>query len=115
MVLVLLWLLRRQRHIRLPPGPHALPLLGNLLQMDKQGPFKTLTKWSGVYGPVMTVYLGRQRAVVLVGYEAVKEALVDQAEDFIGRAPVPFLVRVTRGYGLAISKGSVGASWVVSP
>uniref|UniRef100_A0A8K9Y0K2 Uncharacterized protein n=1 Tax=Oncorhynchus mykiss TaxID=8022 RepID=A0A8K9Y0K2_ONCMY len=86
-------------HIRLPPGPHALPLLGNLLQMDKQGPFKTLTKWSGVYGPVMTVYLGRQRAVVLVGYEAVKEALVDQAEDFIGRAPVPFLVRRWRKLG----------------
>uniref|UniRef100_A0A4W5MGI1 Cytochrome P450 2F3-like n=1 Tax=Hucho hucho TaxID=62062 RepID=A0A4W5MGI1_9TELE len=105
LVLVLLWFLRRQRHIHLPPGPRALPLLGNLHQMDKQAPFKTLTKWSGVYGPVMTVYLGRQRAVVLVGYEAVKEALVDQAEDFIGRAPIPFLVRATKGYGLTISNG----------
>ncbi|XP_038851035.1 cytochrome P450 2F3-like isoform X2 [Salvelinus namaycush] len=106
-LLLLLWLfrLRRQRHVHLPPGPCTLPLLGNLHQIDKQAPFKTLTKWSGVYGPVMTVYLGPQRAVVLVGYEAVKEALVDQAEDFTGRAPVPFLVLVTRGYGLAISNG----------
>uniref|UniRef100_A0A4W5Q6L4 Uncharacterized protein n=1 Tax=Hucho hucho TaxID=62062 RepID=A0A4W5Q6L4_9TELE len=106
-LLLLRWLfrLRRQRHVHLPPGPCALPLLGNLHQIDKQAPFKTLTKWSGVYGPVMTVYLGPQRAVVLVGYEAVKEALVDQAEDFTGRAPVPFLVLVTRGYGLAISNG----------
>lgn len=51
------------------------------------------------YGPVLTVYLGGQRAVVLVGFDAVKEALVDQADDFTGRAPVPFLARATRGYG----------------
>lgn len=51
------------------------------------------------YGPVMTVYLGPQRAVVLVGYDAVKEALVDQGDDFNGRGQVPFLVRATRGYG----------------
>ncbi|KAJ0070559.1 hypothetical protein NL108_015882 [Boleophthalmus pectinirostris] len=53
----------------------------------------------------MTIYLGWQRAVVLVGYDAVKEALVDQGEDFSDRAPVHFLHRVTRGYGLGISNG----------
>ncbi|XP_034145262.1 cytochrome P450 2G1-like [Esox lucius] len=107
LLLFLLWFFRqrKQSHIHLPPGPWALPLLGNAPQMDKQAPFKTLVKWSGVYGPVMTVYLGRQRTVVLVGYEAVKEALVDQAEDFIGQAPVPFLFQATKGYGLAISNG----------
>uniref|UniRef100_A0A673BVH5 Cytochrome P450, family 2, subfamily Y, polypeptide 3 n=1 Tax=Sphaeramia orbicularis TaxID=375764 RepID=A0A673BVH5_9TELE len=57
------------------------------------------------YGPVVTLYLGPQRVVVLIGYEAVKEALVDQAEDFIGRGPFPFLVKVTDGYGLAVSNG----------
>ncbi|KAJ8009995.1 hypothetical protein DPEC_G00069950 [Dallia pectoralis] len=107
LLLVLLWVLtqRRQRHVCLPPGPCALPLLGNVLQMDKQAPFKSLVKWSDVYGPVMTLYFGRQRTVVLVGYDAVKEALVDQAVDFTGRAPIPLLVRATRGYGLAISNG----------
>lgn len=47
----------------------------------------------------MTVYLGWQRAVVLVGYDTVKEALVDQADDFSGRAPIPFLHKATKGYG----------------
>lgn len=47
----------------------------------------------------MTLYLGWQRTVVLVGYDAVKEALVDQAEDFIGRGPLPFLIKATKGYG----------------
>ncbi|KAM3616931.1 uncharacterized protein V6R79_026344 [Siganus canaliculatus] len=107
LLLSVLWLLKLKwsRQWRLPPGPAALPVIGNLLQLDKRAPFKTMTKLSERYGPVMTVYLGPQRSVVLVGYDAVKEALVDQAEDFTGRGPLPFLVRATRGFGLGISNG----------
>lgn len=47
----------------------------------------------------MTLHLGWQRTVVLVGYDAVKEALVDQADDFTGRAPLPFIMKATNGYG----------------
>lgn len=47
----------------------------------------------------MTLHLGWQRTVVLVGYDAVKEALVDQADDFTGRGPLPFLMKATNGYG----------------
>lgn len=47
----------------------------------------------------MTLYLGWQRTVFLTGYEAVKEALVDQADDFTGRGPLPFLLKATKGYG----------------
>ncbi|KAM8853414.1 cytochrome P450 2F3-like isoform 2-T2 [Synchiropus picturatus] len=105
--LILLWLftLKTRRTLNLPPGPAGLPLIGNLLQLDKNAPFKSLVQLSKTYGPVVTVYLGLRRVVVLMGYEAVKEALVDQAEDFTGRAPVPFLTKVTKGYGLGISNG----------
>ncbi len=58
-----------------------------------------LKQWSKTYGSVMTVYLGPQIVVVLVGYDTVKEALVDQAEHFTGRAPIPFLIKVLKGYG----------------
>lgn len=47
----------------------------------------------------MTLYLGWQRTVLLTGYDAVKEALVDQADDFTGRGPLPFLLKATKGYG----------------
>uniref|UniRef100_A0A3B5BHB3 Cytochrome P450 2F3-like n=1 Tax=Stegastes partitus TaxID=144197 RepID=A0A3B5BHB3_9TELE len=106
-ILVLLWLFGGNygsKH-RLPPGPRALPLIGNLPQMNKNEPFKSLVKFSQTYGPVMTVYLGWQRTVVLVGYDAVKEALVDQADDFIGRGRLPFLFKATKGYGLGTSNG----------
>ncbi|XP_054477076.1 cytochrome P450 2G1-like [Anoplopoma fimbria] len=107
LITALVWMfrLKSSKHVCLPPGPSGLPIIGNLLQMDKKAPFKTMLKLSESYGPVMTVYLGPQCAVILVGYDAVKEALVDQADDFNGRGPIPFLMRVTRGYGLAISNG----------
>ncbi|XP_036411593.1 cytochrome P450 2G1-like isoform X2 [Colossoma macropomum] len=108
LVVVLLVVIRwksKMRRLLLSPGPLALPLLGNLVMLNKRAPFKSFLKWSKTYGPVMTVYLGPQRVVVLVGYDAVKEALVDQADDFAGRASIPFMHRVVKGYGLVISNG----------
>ncbi|XP_058228774.1 cytochrome P450 2G1-like [Hemibagrus wyckioides] len=106
LVTALLILLRwRNKPNNLPPGPTALPLVGNILTMDNRAPFKTFLKWSKTYGPVMTAYLGPQRVLVLVGYDTVKEALVDNADDFVGRAPVPFAFRILKGYGLVISNG----------
>ncbi|XP_026048121.1 cytochrome P450 2G1-like [Astatotilapia calliptera] len=106
LILALLWLFSvKRRKYRLPPGPAPLPLLGNLPQIDKNVPFKSILKFSETYGPVMTLYMVWQRTVVLVGYDAVKEALVDQADDFTGRMPIPFLFKATKGYGLVISNG----------
>ncbi|KAJ0063790.1 hypothetical protein NL108_006742 [Boleophthalmus pectinirostris] len=105
LLLVLFWIFRVKSNSNLPPGPLALPIVGNLPFMDKNAPYKSIMEFSKTYGPVMTIYLGWQRAVVLVGYDAVKEALVDQGEDFSGRAPIHFLHKATRGYGLGISNG----------
>ncbi|XP_034556825.1 cytochrome P450 2F3-like [Notolabrus celidotus] len=106
LILALLWLFRvKNKKYKLPPGPTALPIIGNLPQLEKGAPYKSFRKLSETYGPVMTIYLGWQRTVVLVGYDAVKEALVDQADDFTGRGPFPFLLKATRGYGLGVSNG----------
>ncbi|TNN01188.1 hypothetical protein fugu_010570 [Takifugu bimaculatus] len=105
LVLAFFWFILQKRKYNLPPGPTTLPLVGNLPQLDKKQPFKSFTELSKSYGPVMTLYLGWQRTVVLTGYEVVKEALVDQAEDFTGRGPLPFLLKATNGYGLGISNG----------
>ncbi|CAL8363106.1 unnamed protein product [Merluccius merluccius] len=109
LVLTVLWWRTAKRRskvqVRLPPGPPGLPGLGNLLQLDRHAPFVTLLRVNVSYGPVMTLYVGTQRLVVLVGYDAIKEALVEHADDFTGRAPLPLLVKATKGYGLAISNG----------
>ncbi|MBZ3884618.1 Cytochrome P450 2F1 [Sciurus carolinensis] len=90
---------------KLPPGPRPLPLLGNLLQLRSRDLLTSLTKLSKKYGAVYTVYLGPRRVVVLSGYQAVKEALVDQGEEFSGRGEYPVFFNFTKGNGIAFSNG----------
>ncbi|XP_071467178.1 cytochrome P450 2C26-like isoform X2 [Marmota flaviventris] len=91
---------------RLPPGPMPLPILGNILQIDTKNISKSLTNLSKVYGPVFTLYLGTRPTVVLHGYEAVKEALIDHGEVFSGRGSLPLVDRVSKGLGIILTTGS---------
>ncbi|XP_078002366.1 cytochrome P450 2B4-like [Phascolarctos cinereus] len=84
---------------RLPPGPRPLPLLGNFFQMDRQGILKSFSALRDKYGDVFTIFLGSRPVVVLCGTEAVKEALVEKAEEFSGRAPIAMLEPVFQGQG----------------
>ncbi|CAJ0939216.1 unnamed protein product [Ranitomeya imitator] len=54
--------------------------------------------WSQ-YGSVYTLYFGSRRVVVLCGYEAMKEALIDQGEVFGARGSLPILDNFFQGYG----------------
>ncbi|XP_059522462.1 cytochrome P450 2A13-like [Myotis daubentonii] len=104
MVLMSVW---RQRKFwgKLPPGPRALPFIGNYLQLNTEQMYNSLMKISECYGPVFTVHLGTRRIVVLCGHEAVKEALVDQAEEFSGRGKQATFDWLFQGYGVAFSNG----------
>uniref|UniRef100_A0A8C3KS44 unspecific monooxygenase n=1 Tax=Calidris pygmaea TaxID=425635 RepID=A0A8C3KS44_9CHAR len=88
-----------------PPGPITLPLLGNIFQLDLWNLPESLKKLSEKYGPVFTVYLGPQKVVVLHGYDVVKEALIDQADDFSGRGNLPLLKKLFQGTGIVTSNG----------
>ncbi|XP_062996470.1 cytochrome P450 2G1-like isoform X3 [Elgaria multicarinata webbii] len=57
------------------------------------------------YGPVFTVYFGTRPIVVLCGHDAVKEALIDKAEEFSGRKTNPTLERTFQGHGVVFSEG----------
>ncbi|KAM9323951.1 uncharacterized protein PAF06_020198 [Gastrophryne carolinensis] len=93
------------RRGNLPPGPTPLPVLGNLLHLKSRETHRPLLELSKKYGPVYTLYIGSQPAVVLCGYKAVKEALVDHGDKFSGRAEVPVVELTSRGYGIAFSNG----------
>ncbi|XP_006527235.1 cytochrome P450 2C54 isoform X1 [Mus musculus] len=92
---------------KLPPGPTPLPIIGNILQIDVKDICQSFTNLSRVYGPVYTLYLGRKPTVVLHGYEAVKEALVDHGDVFAGRGRLPVFDKATNGMGIGFSNGSV--------
>uniref|UniRef100_A0A8B9YN10 Cytochrome P450 2C23-like n=1 Tax=Bos mutus grunniens TaxID=30521 RepID=A0A8B9YN10_BOSMU len=90
---------------KLPPGPTPLPIIGNLMQLNLKDIPASLSKLAKQYGPVYTLHLGSQTTVVLHGYEVVKEALIDQGDEFLGRAHFPIIDDTQRGYGLVFSNG----------
>ncbi|XP_075831377.1 cytochrome P450 2C27-like [Microtus pennsylvanicus] len=98
LLLLSLWRQSSER-AKLPPGPTPLPVLGNFFQIDVKNISQYLSNFSKVYGPVFTLYLGMQPTVVLHGYEAVKEALVDHGEEFAGRGSFPISERINKGLG----------------
>lgn len=57
------------------------------------------------YGPVYTLYFGHRPIVILNGYTAVKEALVDQGEEFSGRGRMHSVDKIFDGFGVVFSNG----------
>ncbi|XP_027733906.1 cytochrome P450 2H1-like [Empidonax traillii] len=88
-----------------PPGPFSLPIVGNVLQLNPWNVPESLKKLSEKYGPVFTVHLGPRKAVVLYGYDVVKEALIDQGDDFSGRGTLPLIEKLFQGTGIVTSNG----------
>ncbi|CAB1348651.1 unnamed protein product [Coregonus sp. 'balchen'] len=106
-VIILLWkyMGKQSSYGHLPPGPSLIPLLGNLLQIDMKRPDKSFMELSKKYGSVFTVWLGPKPVVVVSGYQAIKEALVDQGEEFNGRANPAITLKLLNEHGVGSSNG----------
>lgn len=106
LVLVLVYVLvSAQKENREPPGPRPLPLLGNLLQLDLNQPYTTFIQLSQKYGPVFTFHMGPKKVVVLCGSQTLKEALLDQSEEFGERDPGIIAQEDKHDYGVVFSNG----------
>nr|XP_033810494.1 cytochrome P450 2F2-like [Geotrypetes seraphini] len=94
-----------QKRGQLPTGPIPLPIVGNVFQVNNYNIAKSLMKMSKKYGPVFTLYFGSKPSLILCGYETMKEALINQTEQFGGRGSYPVFDRYTKHNDLGFSNG----------
>ncbi|XP_030427081.1 cytochrome P450 2H2-like isoform X3 [Gopherus evgoodei] len=90
---------------KLPPGPVAFPIIGNALQLNMKNLSQSMCELREKYGPIFTIYLGSERVVVLYGQETLKEALIDQGDEFSDRGHMPVFERLPNKKGMAMASG----------
>ncbi|XP_054838688.1 cytochrome P450 2J4-like [Eublepharis macularius] len=96
------WLRLRKSY---PPGPLRLPIVGGMWRFGIMISKDTFIKLAKQYGKIYTIWIGPVPAVVLSGFEAVKEGLVNYSEFFTDRPMTPLLKAITREKGIVFSNG----------
>ncbi|NXG80731.1 CP1A4 protein, partial [Baryphthengus martii] len=111
LVFLLIQSLQQQvpKGLKSPPGPRGYPILGNVLELRKDTHL-ALTRLSQKYGDVMEVRIGTRPVVVLSGLDTIKQALVKQGEEFMGRPDLYSFRYVADGQSLSFSPDS-GEVW----
>uniref|UniRef100_A0A8D0GNA8 Cytochrome P450 1A n=1 Tax=Sphenodon punctatus TaxID=8508 RepID=A0A8D0GNA8_SPHPU len=102
---------RQQMHkgLKRPPGPWSYPLIGNMLGRN---PHLSLTRMSHKYGDMMQIHIGTKPVLVLSGLNTIKQALVKQGEDFMGRPDLYSFRNIGDGQSLTFSTES-GEMWQI--
>jgi cytochrome P450 len=87
----IIFLLNGGRPKAFPPGPRGLPVLGNLLQVDRAFPFLTYSAWAKDYGngTPLGIKKGTTNFVVLNSSHLVRELLDRRGVVYSDRPPQP--------------------------
>ncbi|XP_062987913.1 cytochrome P450 2J5-like [Elgaria multicarinata webbii] len=88
-----------------PPGPLRLPLVGGMWRFGFKLYYDTFIKLAKQYGNIYAIWIGYKPAVILSGFQAVKEGLTNYSEEFIDRPVTPFLEATGKGRGIVLSNG----------
>uniref|UniRef100_A0A3B4X561 Cytochrome P450 2J6-like n=2 Tax=Seriola lalandi dorsalis TaxID=1841481 RepID=A0A3B4X561_SERLL len=99
--------IKNRRPAYFPPGPWALPLVGNIFSVDQTKTHEILTELAGKYGNVYSLRMGQNWMVVLNSFEVLKDALVTQGDSLVDRPEFPLQDEVTCGLGVVFSNGSI--------
>ncbi|KAL3875521.1 hypothetical protein ACJMK2_033466 [Sinanodonta woodiana] len=102
-----LWMYKRQGRAKLPPGPWHIPILGNVWELAADPDLrKCLRRLHKQYGDIYRLYLGPKLAVVISGYEAIKEVFVKRGGEFSDR-PDLFFGLIDGNQGIVSTSGEL--------
>ncbi|XP_069753826.1 vitamin D 25-hydroxylase isoform X5 [Narcine bancroftii] len=87
-------LLKQRRPRGFPPGPAALPLIGSVFSLVTE-PHVFMKKQSEIHGQIFSLDLGGISTVIVNGYDAIKECLVHQTDNFADRPSLPLFKKLT--------------------
>ncbi|KAJ4419487.1 hypothetical protein N0V82_004932 [Gnomoniopsis sp. IMI 355080] len=71
--------------LRMPPGPTPLPFIGNKLQLPKSSPWIQFQEWSKKYGPIYTIWIGRQPTVIISDPVVATELMESRSSKYSSR------------------------------
>nr|XP_043622539.1 cytochrome P450 76T24-like [Erigeron canadensis] len=98
-----------RRNSRLPPGPYAFPIIGNLLKLGGK-PHQSLATLSKCYGPLMSLKLGSLTTIVVSSPHIAKVFFHTHDRLFSSRA-IPEAARVVDHHKFSIVWLPAGDQW----
>uniref|UniRef100_A0A3Q3VQ39 Uncharacterized protein n=1 Tax=Mola mola TaxID=94237 RepID=A0A3Q3VQ39_MOLML len=99
--------IKNRRPASFPPGPSALPIVGNIFTIDHMKAHESLMQLAGKYGDVYSLRMGQTWMVVLNRFNVMKEALVNQGDSLADRPELPLQQDVGHGLGIISSNGHI--------
>uniref|UniRef100_UPI003AAE8D86 cytochrome P450 2J6-like n=1 Tax=Centroberyx gerrardi TaxID=166262 RepID=UPI003AAE8D86 len=97
--------IKNRRPSSFPPGPWALPFVGNIFTVDFNRTHENLTQLAERYGDVYSLRMGQTWMVVLNGFQILKEALVVQGDSLADRPILPLQEKMMLSRGVVFTNG----------
>ncbi|KAK3596388.1 hypothetical protein CHS0354_036938 [Potamilus streckersoni] len=108
LAILTVWIYKRQYRTKLPPGPWHIPFIGNPWELTADPDLrKSLRRLHKQYGDIYRLYMGPKLAVVISGYEAIKEVFVKRGGEFSDRPDSLVTNFIGEKQGLVSSSGEL--------